>query len=418
MLWRFCAYGFLKNQRYYEPFWMLILLAKGLTFFEIGLLVACREGTTNLLEVASGALADVWGRRRSMLLSLIGYQLSFVLLYLGDHVALLALGMVVYGVADAFRSGTHKAMILTWLRLQGREKERTAVYGVTRSWSKYGSAAGVLVGTVWVLVTGDLEGLFLLALVPYGLGLANMLSYPGELDGEQATGRLELRGMVRHLVETAKSIWRSRPLKGLLAESAGFNGTFDAVKDYLQPVLVATAGAGLGAMGLLEAQGLDGERRGTLLLGVVYVALYLWSATLSKRASKLAARAGGEDQASRWIWWGFVGVFGLVGLGSWAGWGVPIILGFVVLHALESVWSPLILSRFDAHGEEAQGATLLSVASQAESLATLALAPALGWAVDQATAAGQGMPWWPLAAWGVGLGLVLALRVGRVKRGA
>ena len=35
-----------------------------------------------------------------------------------------------------FRGGTHKAMILDWLRAQGRESERTRVYGFTRSWSK------------------------------------------------------------------------------------------------------------------------------------------------------------------------------------------------------------------------------------------------------------------------------------------
>ena len=62
MLLRFCLYGFLKNQRYYESFLVLAFLEKGLSFFVIGLLVAFREVAVNIMEIPSGAIADVWGR--------------------------------------------------------------------------------------------------------------------------------------------------------------------------------------------------------------------------------------------------------------------------------------------------------------------------------------------------------------------
>ncbi len=69
MLARFSLYGFLKNQRYFEPFLLLAFLEKGLTFFDIGLLIAFREVTVVLLEIPSGAVADVYGRRYFMVLS-------------------------------------------------------------------------------------------------------------------------------------------------------------------------------------------------------------------------------------------------------------------------------------------------------------------------------------------------------------
>ena len=37
---RFCLYGFLKNQLYFEPFLILAFLEKGLSFLEIGLLIS------------------------------------------------------------------------------------------------------------------------------------------------------------------------------------------------------------------------------------------------------------------------------------------------------------------------------------------------------------------------------------------
>ena len=60
---RFSLYSFLKNQRYFEAYFLLAMLAKGLGFAEIGLLVACREIVVNLCEVPSGAIADASASR-------------------------------------------------------------------------------------------------------------------------------------------------------------------------------------------------------------------------------------------------------------------------------------------------------------------------------------------------------------------
>ena len=78
MLTRFSLYGFLKNQRYFEPFLVLAFLEVGLSYAQIGLLIGARELTVALLEVGSGAFADVYGRRRSMVLSFSAYIVSFV----------------------------------------------------------------------------------------------------------------------------------------------------------------------------------------------------------------------------------------------------------------------------------------------------------------------------------------------------
>ena len=69
MLFRFSLYGFLKNQRYYDHFLYLVFLEKGLSYFEIGILIGFREICTNLFEIPSGALADLYGRQRAMIFS-------------------------------------------------------------------------------------------------------------------------------------------------------------------------------------------------------------------------------------------------------------------------------------------------------------------------------------------------------------
>ena len=81
MVPRFCAYGFLKNLRFFEPFLILFLRQKGLTFLEIGTLVSIRELTMMILEVPTGIVADLVGRRTAMIFSFLSYIVSFVFYY-------------------------------------------------------------------------------------------------------------------------------------------------------------------------------------------------------------------------------------------------------------------------------------------------------------------------------------------------
>ena len=79
MLTRFSLYGFLKNQQYYDYFLILAFIQMGLSYFMIGLLIAFREFIINIMEVPTGAIADLFGRRKSMILSFVSYIISFLI---------------------------------------------------------------------------------------------------------------------------------------------------------------------------------------------------------------------------------------------------------------------------------------------------------------------------------------------------
>ena len=406
MLARFCAYGFLKNQRYFEPFFILFLMSKGLSFFEIGLLVAVREVSANALEILSGALADTWGRRRAMVLSFAAYILSFVIFYLATNTWVLAFAMAVYGVGEAFRSGTHKTMILTWLQSQGREDERTAVYGTTRSWSKIGSALGVVLGAMWVVVTEDMSALFLWALIPYALDLLNLATYPSDLDG---TSREEasVGQAIAHLKEAFKEAMHHRPLRRILIESGAFMGTFKVSSDYLQPILQAMALTGI-LTTTFSGLSMSEPQKIALHVGPVYVVLFLWSAFMSRRAKTLVKRLGDEERAARMLWLLSVLAYGIMLVGALISIELVMVLAFLLLYALEAAWRPILLARFDMASEVKRGATLLSIESQVRSVVAMILAPALGLFIDGVTRSGEVLASWPVAAWGIAVG-VLAL---------
>ena len=402
MLWRFSLYGFLKNQRYFEPFLVLIFLEKGLSFFAIGLLIGFREVAVNLLEIPTGAIVDVCGRRKSMILSFVAYVVSFAVFGLAENVSLLILAMFLFAIGEAFRTGTHKALIFTWLRQQGRIDERTRVYGYTRSWSKYGSALSVVLAAVFVYASDSYTYVFYYSIIPYLIGIANFLKYPKDLDADLDPSP-SFRKVVAHLREALGLTMGRRGLRRLLLESMGFGGVFEAVKDFLQPVLKAAA-LGAAAHWILT-QDMSETQQVTLLVGPVYFCLHLLSGLASRNAYRVAHWAEGEEEAARRLWGASAIIFAALAVAAWYGNNALVIAAFILLHVVQNLWRPVLISRFDAHGTESQGATLLSIESQGRRTSSMVIAPALGLAIDWTQANQQAGAFWPVGV----LGLAVAL---------
>ncbi len=99
--------------------------------------------------------------------------------------------MIFYAIGDAFRTGTHKAMIFDYLKIKGWKDQRTHYYGHTRSWSQMGSAVSSLIAAFIVFYTGDFKSIFIYSTIPYFLDLILISSYPKSLDGKSISLKTE-----------------------------------------------------------------------------------------------------------------------------------------------------------------------------------------------------------------------------------
>jgi MFS family permease len=411
MIARFSLYGFLKNQQYYEPFFILAFLERGLSFFQIGLLVAAREICKVFLEIPSGAVADLYGRRRAMILSFGAYIVSFVMLASCRSFSLLVVAMLVFGIGEAFRTGTHKAMIFDWLSRNDRLGERTQVYGYTRSWSKLGSAVSAIIAAVFVFFSGEYVAVFWWSTVPYAIGMINFLSYPNYLDGSKKKGV--------SVVAAAKLSWRilvdsftRKKLRLLILESMLLEGVFKVSKDYLQPVLVAVAlSIPLLAMLGQDERLFQDAQRSAPLIGVVYFFYFLLMSGASRNAHRLIKKAGGENRAVRIIWVVNTLLFTAIGAACYMQWTLVAVAGFVGLAIVQNFFRPAQISRIDASSRSEHKATVLSIESQAKSLFAALAAPVIGYAVEALTTGDPSdiSPFWPVAITGMGAGVLAIL---------
>ena len=288
--YKFCFYGFLKNLRFFDAFFILFLLEKGLSFTQIGALYAIREIVINISEIPSGIVADTYGRKRALLLSFLLYIVSFAVFYLSAGFWLFLIAFVFYGIGDAFRSGTHKGMIMDYLRLNQWEGQKIAYYGHTRSWSQVGSAISSLIAGLIVFYSGSYQSIFLFSIIPYLVNLLLIASYPGELNVSPGQENNRIRSGIRSGIRSTSlhfsGIIRQAKVLEIVNASAIHTAYLRAVKDYIQPLMVHVA------MLIPILLKFETEKKNGLIIGLFYFLIYL----LTSRASQLSSKVGTKNK--------------------------------------------------------------------------------------------------------------------------
>ncbi|PNQ05259.1 MFS transporter [Mesotoga sp. SC_NapDC3] len=369
--YRFAAYGFLKNLRFFDPFLILFFREMGLSFLQIGTLISVREVATNLLELPTGIIADLYGRRLSMVLSMVSYLSSFIVFYFFPSFYVYMIAMIAFAFGEAFRTGTHKAMILEYLRINGMTDMKVHYYGATRAASQLGSAINALIAAFLVFYSGSYKIVFLASVLPYAANLINLMFYPKELDGELRSGEK------RETIKAFLGIFRNGDaLKGVLNSSL-YDAFFKVVKEYLQPILEALA------LGLPIMIAFSAEQRTSVIVGVVYFVIYIATSYASKNAGKLSGKFGTEARALNYTYiFGavliiFSGIFQIFAL------QVLAVLIFFFLFILENFRRPINISYISDNIDHKTMASGLSVESQLKTLLMAIFAPLIGFMADK-----------------------------------
>ncbi len=378
---KFCLYGFLKNLRFFEPFLYLFFMERGLSFFQIGTLIAIREITRNVVEIPTGLLADIFGRRKMMIFGFSSYIASFLIFFFSSSYSVFILAMIFYSFGDAFRTGTHKAMILEYLYINKWEEQKVTYYGSTRSWSQIGSAISSVVAAFLVIYSGSYRYIFLYSVIPYFIDLLLMISYPRELDGIPETGTK--RNIRVRFVEIFSEIRNTLPRISALraiGSTALFSAYYRIVKDYLQPIILAVVFI------LPLKLEIPKDKLTALAIGFIYFLIYISGAMASRFSGSVTQKAGGLKpilNGSLLIGLGMGFLTGLFFFLDFVPCSVLSILFFVFVVMSENIRKPAGVAYISGLADKKILATSLSIESQVKGLFAAILAPALGFMVDQ-----------------------------------
>ncbi|OQY27298.1 MAG: MFS transporter [Anaerolineaceae bacterium 4572_5.1] len=377
MFYRFSLYGFLKNLRFFGPFIILIFTDNGLSYFQIGLLYSIRDIATNILEIPTGVYADTFGRRRSMVMAFLAYIMAFIIFYAFGDFYIYALAMLFFAAGEAFRSGTHKAIILEYLQINNMQHLKVAYYGLTRSASQFGSAINSLIAAGLVFYSGGYKYMFIASTIPYVLDLLNLATYPKELDGElKKLQKGDIWEQIKITLKAFGGVFKNWQAMQAILSSSSFSAVFKTTKDYLQPILAVFA------LSLPLFVSLEGTKREAVVIGVVYFGIYLLTSYASRRAGDFSKRFAGAAQAVNVTFLLGAGFLFLAGMTTWLNVTIISVIVFLGFYVLQNIRKPITVGLISDQISHEVMASGLSVESQFTTLLVAVLSPLMGALAD------------------------------------
>lgn len=128
------------------PVLSLLLLEKGATLSSMSAIIGIFSFTVIVLELPTGIMADIIGRKKTFILSLILSLVFSIVFLLGHGLLMLCIGMFIYGLHRAVSSGSFEALFIdSYIYEFGKEKlhEVTTRINVLDA---FGLSAGALTG--------------------------------------------------------------------------------------------------------------------------------------------------------------------------------------------------------------------------------------------------------------------------------
>jgi MFS family permease len=366
---RFYAYQVVAEFYFTGGIWILYLQSRGFSLAEIGLAESVFHLAPVTLELPSGSIADVLGRKWSLVAGCLLGALSAALMLQADSLLWLLPAMFLGGASYAFRSGATQAFLYDNLAAGDGAGRYAGLWGRLLSVSYV-----VIAATTWL-------GAFLADrsfVLPYALTITSGLAAAGLAAGlrEPPRERSAHRSLTRTVAEALRIVRGHPGLAAMLAFGAGLATLLTLIGLYAQAVFAE--------YGLPPSQ-----------IGFIIGSTLLFTALGSWFSGRIGVRVGFVRAT-------VATTIATVGAGLGLGSGVlALAVGLYLLAELiTGVFEPLLSDRINRGLPAAQRATILSVEGFLFSVTMIWAFPLFG--------AAAGRVGWLAAYAGAGL-VVLAL---------
>ncbi len=100
---------------------MIYLAFRGFTLMQLGIFESIFHLTSFLMEVPTGAIADIWGRKLSRLLGRVCFLISLLIMFYSSSFFIQLVGFMICAIGYNLESGAGDALIFDSLKLDGKD---------------------------------------------------------------------------------------------------------------------------------------------------------------------------------------------------------------------------------------------------------------------------------------------------------
>ena len=200
-----------RNINFTQSFWLLFLLVvKDFSLFEVGLLEMVFHLTSLSMEVPTGVVADVFGRKISRLLGIFSYFVYiFIMLFSGNFTVIL-IGFIFCGLAFTFESGSGEALVYDSLKLMGEEDRFMKVNGMKEVIYQFAGAISLVASGYVISVSFNLAWYLTLGFYVVAMIVILLMKETPMLEKAKNLKLKEL--LYKQYVESTRIVFRNKRL--------------------------------------------------------------------------------------------------------------------------------------------------------------------------------------------------------------
>lgn len=139
-------YSFLSNFNLTQGVWMLYLAYRGLSLFEIGIMESIFHITSFTMEVPTGMIADLYGRKTSRVIGRILAVVSTLIMLQSTNLVFFAVSFIFSALSYNMESGAGDALIYDSLKAIGEENDYMKITGRREIFYQLASTGALLIG--------------------------------------------------------------------------------------------------------------------------------------------------------------------------------------------------------------------------------------------------------------------------------
>jgi MFS family permease len=158
-----------------------------------------------LFEIPTGAIADLFGRKRTIIFAHIVVIFAMIFLYLGGSMIMFITFAILNSLARSLYSGTDSALIYDTLKEEGKENYYKKIIGTYSAIWPLGAILGSIIGGYIAQISLPLTAL--LTIIPFSIAL--ILTF---FLKEPSYEKEDHRNVIKHMIESLKIVVGNKQL--------------------------------------------------------------------------------------------------------------------------------------------------------------------------------------------------------------
>ena len=182
--------------RFFIPVLALFYISSKVSLDQFSIIMAVFALSTLLLEIPTGVIADLLGKKKTLLLARFCYIIEIFLIAFFNGFWIFLIAKTISGVGVSLSSGTNSALLYDTLKVQGKEKQHKKISGNIETITNISMATVFIIGAFLFSINPKLPAIMSLPLIILGFILTFFIQEPYKNEKN-----LTYKNSVQHLKE-------------------------------------------------------------------------------------------------------------------------------------------------------------------------------------------------------------------------